>query len=185
MPIPPNGSSPSNGDVDFGTGKYLIAGVHSSELTTDTSPVASVAEATSTDARPDDIGITDDDERADDKADDNADGKLAEDAGKAADETATDGSDDESGTATGTAADDRTTFAEDCTAFNLAEEDCTTADDRAANELTGAVFAEDEDGVTGAEADDFAAEEGGAEDTAGAVAADDTAVEAELTGGTS
>ena len=67
----------------------------------------------------------------------------------------------------------------------MAEEDCTTADDRAANELTGAVFAEDEDGVTGAEADDFAAEEGGAEDTAGAVAADDTAVEAELTGGTS
>ena len=106
MPIPPNGKSPSSGDVDFGKGKYLIAGVHSSGRTSDTSPVVSVAEATTTDARSDDMSVTDDDERAEDNAEDNAEDKFAEDAGNAADETATDGSDDESGAATGAAADD-------------------------------------------------------------------------------
>jgi len=30
MPMPPIGRSPSSGDVDFGTGIYLIAGVHAS-----------------------------------------------------------------------------------------------------------------------------------------------------------
>ena len=67
MPMPPSGKSPSNGDVDFGTGKYLMAGAHSSELTTDTSLVSSVAEATSTDARSDDIGDAEDNGRTDDE----------------------------------------------------------------------------------------------------------------------
>jgi hypothetical protein len=53
--------------VDFGTGKYLMAGAHSSELTTDASPVASVAEATSTGTRSDDIGAAEDDKRAEDE----------------------------------------------------------------------------------------------------------------------
>ncbi len=187
IPIPPSGKRPSSGDVDFGTGKYLIAGAHSSERTSDTSLASSFAEATSTVARSDDIGVTDDDERAEDKAT-----TFAEDTGKDADETATDGSDDESGTATGTASDDTATFAEDCTtADELAgdvfaeDEDCTVTDDvTGAAEECGTSTAED--GITGAEADDFAAEESGAvEETGGAVAADETAVEAELTGGTS
>ncbi len=173
--------------MDFGTGKYLIAGAHSSERTSDTSLASSFAEATSTVARSDDIGVTDDDERAEDKAT-----TFAEDTGKDADETATDGSDDESGTATGTASDDTATFAEDCTtADELAgdvfaeDEDCTVTDDvTGAAEERGTSTAED--GITGAEADDFAAEESGAaEETGGAVAADETTVEAELTDGTS
>ena len=184
--MPPSGKSPSSGDVDFGTGKYLMDGFHSSERTSETSPVTSVA-ATVAEACSDDIIVTDDDERADDKA-----ATFAEDAGKDADETATDGSDDESGTASGAAADDSAIFAEDCTtADELAgaafaeDEDCTATDD-----ITGAAdergTSTADDGITGAEADDFTAEEGGAaEDTGGAVVADETAVEAELTGGTS
>ena len=149
-----------------------MAGAHSSELTTDAPPVASVAEATSTGTRSDDTGFTDDDERAEDK--------LTEEAGCVADETATNGSVDDSG-AGGTFADDAATFAEDCTALDVA-----TADDGVTGTADERGTSTAEEGFTGAEVDDFAAEDGGAaEDTAGAVAADDTAVEAELTGGTS
>ena len=40
MPIPPIGKRPSSGEVDFGTGMYLIAGVHSSEETSEGCSVA-------------------------------------------------------------------------------------------------------------------------------------------------
>ena len=35
MPIPPIGKRPSSGEVDLGTGMYLMAGVHSSEETSE------------------------------------------------------------------------------------------------------------------------------------------------------
>ena len=43
--MPPNGSKPSNGEVDLGTGKYLIAGVHES---VNTSEACSSAESVCT-----------------------------------------------------------------------------------------------------------------------------------------
>ena len=63
-PTPPNGSRPSSGDVDFGTGKYFIAGVQaSSKLTSETLSVGGSICATTGDfaaLAEDDAGVAED-----------------------------------------------------------------------------------------------------------------------------
>jgi hypothetical protein len=86
-PTPPNGSKPSSGDVDLGTGIYLIAGFHSSETF---SAVGSAAATT-----------RDDEERAelDDEITALDAGFAADEAGAVALETALETVAEETGTA--------------------------------------------------------------------------------------
>jgi hypothetical protein len=86
-PTPPNGSKPSSGDVDLGTGIYLIAGFHSSETF---SAVGSAAATT-----------RDDEERAelDDEITALDAGLTADESGTVALETALEAVAEETGTA--------------------------------------------------------------------------------------
>ena len=75
MPIPPIGRRPSSGDVDLGTGMYLMAGVHSSDWLSEAVSAGVSEAATVVDALAEETRSTEDEETASDN------GNIAEDKG--------------------------------------------------------------------------------------------------------
>ena len=127
MPIPPIGRRPSNGDVDLGTGMYLMAGVHSSE---DISVEASAGDSVAATA----VDVLAEDKRTEEEETGATDDNIAEDKGA---------SDEDGGTA-----EDRTV--EDCATGDSTAEDGATDDAGTLLDTTDNA-AEDEAGTTAAE----------------------------------